>query len=330
MRGCWPQVFSRTPSPRQHSLSSSASPRSRCGRHAAGSTSACSCFGRSERELGKDTLVTSLMLAGATLAYWVLLRTHGRVAHPRRAAPRRRARHRRRPRWAVAAGRGRAGRDRPSEKAARQGARRTDGSESLDDDTDRRQHRGPAGSSWSSRGSCSSRWFDSKRRSASSSISTIGRFRSAWASSRAGLCPSLHEPPGRRTAPSRDGVLVLLSVNCTTCRLVAAGLRDVRERVRAPEDRHGAPGARPRRGGGDAGRSGPGPRRRSSSTSRTSTGQPSGSTCAPRRSSSATGSSARGRSFATRASSTSSSKDLKSPTKKEEHVPETPIVSTPT
>jgi methylamine utilization protein MauE len=34
---------------------------------------ACSCFGRSDRELGKDTLVTSLMLAGATLAYWVLL-----------------------------------------------------------------------------------------------------------------------------------------------------------------------------------------------------------------------------------------------------------------
>jgi methylamine utilization protein MauE len=34
----------------------------------------CSCFGRSDRELGKDTLVTSLMLAGATLAYLVLLR----------------------------------------------------------------------------------------------------------------------------------------------------------------------------------------------------------------------------------------------------------------
>ena len=34
----------------------------------------CSCFGRSDRQLGKDTLVTSLMLAGATLAYWVLLR----------------------------------------------------------------------------------------------------------------------------------------------------------------------------------------------------------------------------------------------------------------
>ena len=41
----------------------------------------CSCFGRSERELGKDTLVTSLMLAGATLAYWVLLgRTDGSLA----------------------------------------------------------------------------------------------------------------------------------------------------------------------------------------------------------------------------------------------------------
>ena len=34
---------------------------------------ACSCFGRSDRELGKDTLVTSLMLAGATLAYLALL-----------------------------------------------------------------------------------------------------------------------------------------------------------------------------------------------------------------------------------------------------------------
>ena len=33
----------------------------------------CSCFGRSDRELGKDTLVTSLMLAGATLVYLVLL-----------------------------------------------------------------------------------------------------------------------------------------------------------------------------------------------------------------------------------------------------------------
>jgi Methylamine utilisation protein MauE len=36
----------------------------------------CSCFGRSDRELGKDTLVTSLLLAGATLAYLILL---GRV-----------------------------------------------------------------------------------------------------------------------------------------------------------------------------------------------------------------------------------------------------------
>jgi hypothetical protein len=33
----------------------------------------CSCFGRSDRELGKDTLVTSLVLAGATVAYWALL-----------------------------------------------------------------------------------------------------------------------------------------------------------------------------------------------------------------------------------------------------------------
>jgi hypothetical protein len=33
----------------------------------------CNCFGRSERELGKDSLVTSLLLAGATLAYLVLL-----------------------------------------------------------------------------------------------------------------------------------------------------------------------------------------------------------------------------------------------------------------
>jgi len=33
----------------------------------------CSCFGRSDRELGKDTLVTSVMLAGATLAYLILL-----------------------------------------------------------------------------------------------------------------------------------------------------------------------------------------------------------------------------------------------------------------
>ena len=34
----------------------------------------CNCFGRSERELGKDSLVTSLLLAGATVAYWALLR----------------------------------------------------------------------------------------------------------------------------------------------------------------------------------------------------------------------------------------------------------------
>lgn len=34
----------------------------------------CSCFGRSDRELGKDTLVTSLLLAAATLAYLALLR----------------------------------------------------------------------------------------------------------------------------------------------------------------------------------------------------------------------------------------------------------------
>jgi uncharacterized membrane protein YphA (DoxX/SURF4 family) len=33
----------------------------------------CSCFGRSDRELGRDTLVTSLLLAAATLAYWALL-----------------------------------------------------------------------------------------------------------------------------------------------------------------------------------------------------------------------------------------------------------------
>jgi hypothetical protein len=33
----------------------------------------CSCFGRSDRELGKDTLLTSLVLTGATLAYWALL-----------------------------------------------------------------------------------------------------------------------------------------------------------------------------------------------------------------------------------------------------------------
>jgi hypothetical protein len=33
----------------------------------------CNCFGQSERELGKDSLVTSLLLAGATVAYWALL-----------------------------------------------------------------------------------------------------------------------------------------------------------------------------------------------------------------------------------------------------------------
>jgi hypothetical protein len=33
----------------------------------------CNCFGQSERELGKDSLVTSLLLAGATIAYWALL-----------------------------------------------------------------------------------------------------------------------------------------------------------------------------------------------------------------------------------------------------------------
>ena len=48
----------------------------------------CSCFGRSERELGKDTLVTSLMLAGATLAYWVLLgRTEAHSPWARRPSP---------------------------------------------------------------------------------------------------------------------------------------------------------------------------------------------------------------------------------------------------
>jgi hypothetical protein len=34
----------------------------------------CNCFGQSERELGKDSLVTSLLLAAATFAYWALLR----------------------------------------------------------------------------------------------------------------------------------------------------------------------------------------------------------------------------------------------------------------
>jgi hypothetical protein len=33
----------------------------------------CNCFGQSERELGKDSLITSLLLAGATVAYWALL-----------------------------------------------------------------------------------------------------------------------------------------------------------------------------------------------------------------------------------------------------------------
>ena len=34
----------------------------------------CNCFGQSERELGKDSLRTSLLLVGATVAYWALLR----------------------------------------------------------------------------------------------------------------------------------------------------------------------------------------------------------------------------------------------------------------
>ena len=34
----------------------------------------CNCFGPGDRELGKDSLATSLLLAGATLAYWALLR----------------------------------------------------------------------------------------------------------------------------------------------------------------------------------------------------------------------------------------------------------------
>jgi len=33
----------------------------------------CNCFGASDRELGKDSLETSLLLAGAALAYWALL-----------------------------------------------------------------------------------------------------------------------------------------------------------------------------------------------------------------------------------------------------------------
>jgi uncharacterized membrane protein YphA (DoxX/SURF4 family) len=42
----------------------------------------CNCFGRSERELGKDSLAASLLLAGATLAYLVLLRsTDKSLAH---------------------------------------------------------------------------------------------------------------------------------------------------------------------------------------------------------------------------------------------------------
>jgi uncharacterized membrane protein YphA (DoxX/SURF4 family) len=32
----------------------------------------CNCFGQSERELGMDSLVTSLLLAGLTVAYWAL------------------------------------------------------------------------------------------------------------------------------------------------------------------------------------------------------------------------------------------------------------------
>jgi hypothetical protein len=35
----------------------------------------CNCFGRSDRELGKDSFAVSLLLAGATLAYWALLRS---------------------------------------------------------------------------------------------------------------------------------------------------------------------------------------------------------------------------------------------------------------
>jgi hypothetical protein len=34
----------------------------------------CNCFGQSERELGRDSLITSVLLAGATVAYWALLR----------------------------------------------------------------------------------------------------------------------------------------------------------------------------------------------------------------------------------------------------------------
>ena len=35
----------------------------------------CNCFGRSERELGKDSLAAALLLAGATFAYLGLLRS---------------------------------------------------------------------------------------------------------------------------------------------------------------------------------------------------------------------------------------------------------------
>src|SRR5256885_6346674 len=34
----------------------------------------CNCFGSGDRELGKDSLAMSLLLAGAMLAYWALLR----------------------------------------------------------------------------------------------------------------------------------------------------------------------------------------------------------------------------------------------------------------
>jgi hypothetical protein len=33
----------------------------------------CNCFGAGDRELGRDSLETSLLLAGATLAYWAVL-----------------------------------------------------------------------------------------------------------------------------------------------------------------------------------------------------------------------------------------------------------------
>jgi uncharacterized membrane protein YphA (DoxX/SURF4 family) len=35
----------------------------------------CNCFGSSDRELGRDSLETSLLLVAATLAYWGLLRS---------------------------------------------------------------------------------------------------------------------------------------------------------------------------------------------------------------------------------------------------------------